>query len=59
MKWRIVVPNYGDFTFDGTEEEAEEKRTSKSGWMAIAHKHVMGNGGDGYCGTCRPEVGLG
>ena len=31
-KWKITVHGYGEFIFEGTEEEAEEMRRHKANW---------------------------
>ncbi len=38
-KWIITVGGYGEFEFEGTEDEAEEMRAHKARWeQAVARK---------------------
>lgn len=42
QRWRITLPIYGSFIFEGTEEEAEEMRAHKANWEGeCAVKHLL------------------
>jgi hypothetical protein len=42
MEWLITVSGYGSFIFEGTEKEAEERRSKKAIWEnAIARKRLL------------------